>query len=601
MTSQLLPTKSSTAKSRLRRLKEEKLRRLRARAEKREGFDQAEWDRCALDVVYWVDNYCWTYDPRLETDKYRPFRLFPRQIEFLRWLENRERVQANGLVEKSRDCGASYLCCAFSLHRWVFEAGYSVGFGSRKEDLVDKAGDPDSLFEKLRIMLTRLPEWQLPVGFTETKHSAHMKLVNPASGATITGEAGENIGRGGRKSIYFTDEESFLANPEAVERSLSDTTRVRISVSTPNGPGNPFAKKRFSGRIKVFTFHWKDDPRKNHWCLVPRSWAPALNEDEQLILREEDVAERGQLPNQPAAREGCKCVFPWYEQYKLTHDEVTVAQEADIDYNASIEGICIPAKWVNASIGLLESAEFRAAYPDYRPSGGVIAGYDVAGGGKNKNVVIGRHGPRVMMPEAWGGLGPTQSAWRAARAAEAINAATMHYDVIGVGLATQDAYNMAVAEDEGKPKTQRRLQFVPNAVNVGEPPTERKWPGGKTAKQMFVNKRAEIWWTGRERFRKAFEFRTEGIQHAPEEMISLPAHPSCPDLIAELSMPLVFENETGKIQLEAKKDMAKRGVASPDHADALMLTMEPEVNWNEAAAAIIETVSEFAEMSSATW
>ncbi len=69
---------------------------------------------------------------------------------------------------------------------------------------------------------------------------------------------------------------------------------------------NPFAQKRHSGRIPVFTFHWRNDPRK----------------DEQ-----------------------------WYEKECLKIDNpVIVAQELDLNYQASVEGILIPAEWVQAAI-----------------------------------------------------------------------------------------------------------------------------------------------------------------------------------------------------------------------------------------------------------
>ena len=36
----------------------------------------------------------------------------------------------------------SYVVLGFYLHRWLFVEGFAGGVGSRKEDLVDKKGDP---------------------------------------------------------------------------------------------------------------------------------------------------------------------------------------------------------------------------------------------------------------------------------------------------------------------------------------------------------------------------------------------------------------------------------------------------------------------------
>jgi phage terminase large subunit len=40
------------------------------------------------------------------------------------------------------------------------------------------------------------------------------------------------------------------------------TSNCKIDVSTPNGPNGPFYRKRHGGKVPVFTFHWRDDPRK---------------------------------------------------------------------------------------------------------------------------------------------------------------------------------------------------------------------------------------------------------------------------------------------------------------------------------------------------
>ena len=160
---------------------------------------------------------------------------------FLEWLKERERRKENGLVEKSRDQGATYLCAVYAVHAWLFRPGSSVGFGSRKLDLVDRRGDPDCIFEKIRGVLYSLPGWMLPTGFSRTKHDNSAKLLNPATGATITGEGGDDIGRGGRKTLYFVDEAAFLEHPTSVEkqRPVGDDGRCAYRRVHAQRPGNP--------------------------------------------------------------------------------------------------------------------------------------------------------------------------------------------------------------------------------------------------------------------------------------------------------------------------------------------------------------------------
>ncbi len=468
---------------------------------------------CAGDVVHWVKHWAWTFDPR-EKVANMPFDLFPRQEEFLRWLSEREAADEDGIAEKSRDVGFSWLCCCFALHAWLFRPGCSIGFGSRKQDYVDKIGDPDSIFEKIRMLWRNLPAWMMPAGFSEGEHDNFAKLINPATASTITGEAGDNIGRGGRKSVYFVDEAAFIERADKVIAALSQTSRVKIYVSTPNGQGNPFARMRHSGKYPVFTFRWTDDPRKDE---------------------------------------------AWYRAQCEKYDPVTVAQEIDIDYTASVEGIVIPAKWVRAAVNLLESPLFREAYPDYEPGGPLVAGFDPAAEGKDKHVLIPRRGMQVFEPVAWGQMLTIESAWKARDVAEKLGVELVFYDSVGIGETVKGAWERA----EGK------LPFKTSAVNVGLPPSNLRWPSGKSSVEMFLNTRMELYWLLRVRFEKVFEFVTLGVLHPPDEMISIPPDES---LISDLSLPLSTTRETGKLQLESKADMRKRGVHSPNHADALALS-----------------------------
>jgi hypothetical protein len=413
-------------------------------------------------------------------------------------------LQADGLVEKSRDMGITWLCCAYALHGWLFRPGFAAGFGSRKLELVDRRGDLDSIFEKLRFLLDNLPAWMLPKGFDRAEHDNLARLVNPANGSTITGEGGDSIGRGGRKTVYFVDEAAHLEHPDLIERSLSQTTNVRIDVSTPNGMGNPFAVKRNAGVVPVFTFSWRDDPRKGE------DW------------------------------------YAYQKNVKYAHDPAGLAQEVDIDYTASVSGVCIPGSWVRAAVNLQLPA-----------SGPVVAGFDVGEEGDNRSVLIHRQGPVIRVPVWWGHSNTTQSAWRATEELVKAGAAEVHYDADAVGAGVKGTWDTA----EGP------LGFVTYPVHGAGATTDTVWPDGQSSKAKFLNCRAELWWKVRVRFEKAYEFREKGISHRPEDMISIPNHPQ---LIAELSLPLYSHTETGKVQVESKKKMRTRGIKSPDFADALV-------------------------------
>jgi hypothetical protein len=81
-------------------------------------------------------------------------------------------------------------------------------------------------------------------------------------------------------------------------------------------------------------------------------------------------------------------------------------------------------------------------------------------------------------------------------------------------------------------------------VNVAEVPSQE---------ERFHRLRDELWWNLRESFEK--------------RLISLPMDD---ELLGELTN-IHWREENGKIRIESKKELRKRGVASPNKADALCL------------------------------
>jgi hypothetical protein len=91
------------------------------------------------------------------------------------------------------------------------------------------------------------------------------------------------------------------------------------------------------------------------------------------------------------------------------------------------------------------------------------------------------------------------------------------------------------------------------------------WHGGAEPidKTRFANRRAEVYWTFKE------EMEAGNIDLDPED----------DELAAQLGAIKWKLNSKGKILIESKDDMAKRGVASPDRADAAVLAWAPGYRW----------------------
>ena len=462
--------------------------------------------------IDFINDWGITYDPRLDK-KLVPFKLWKKQADYIEWLESRYKNKETGIVEKSRDSGMTWLTIAWAIHKWLFVENFSAGFGSRKEMLVDRLGDSTSIFGKGRMFIDYLPEFFLPKGFDTKKHLTYLKFINPENGSTIIGEAGDNIGRGGRTSFYFVDEASFIKRAELIDASLSANTEVRIDGGTPNGTGNPFYDKVVSGKFNIFRFHWSEDPRKSK---------------------------------------------EWAEKKRREIGDVHFAKEYDIDYSNSIANLVISDSWIRSAIEL-----------DVDISGKIIAGLDVADDGMDKNCIYIRKGSRMLYLEEWNGIDTTQTTYKALEICKDFKVDEMYYDSIGVGAGVRGAIN----------SIKRDLKIKVVGINVGSSTSNKRY-NSKEAKDLFINLKAELWWNIRDKFINTHSYVSGDKKADTNNLISILDEPQ---LIRELSQPLYFFNENGKIQIEKKIDMAKRGIKSPNKADALILSYANTVKPNYAS------------------
>lgn len=453
-----------------------------------------------------------------------PFLPFPRQVEFMEWILDRWKMGEPGLSDKSRDMGLSWCTVALSIALCLFRRDLVIGFGSRKEEYVDKVGDPKSLFWKGRKFLANLPS-EFRGGFEEKQHAPHMRIWIPETDSSLTGEAGDNIGRGNRSSLYFVDEAAFLQRPQLVDAALSQTTDCRIDLSSVNGTNNPFAEKRFSWPARrIFTFHWRDDPRKD------------------------DV---------------------WYAKQCDELNALVVAQEIDLDYAASKEGVLIPSAWVQAAI----DAHIKLGFP---AEGMMRSALDVADEGVDLNAWAGRHGVVLQNLKAWSGQGSTiyQTTLKAFSLCDLHGYEVCDFDEDGLGA--------GVRGDAQEINRQRNnlVRFEPwrGSGQVIDPDKEyivsTKDRKGVKNKDFFANRKAQGWWALRDRFERTFKALELGLKYDPSELISLDRArlgTELMKLVTELSQPTFSLNGAGKVIV----DKAPEGQRSPNHADAVMIVYAP--------------------------
>lgn len=180
-----------------------------------------------------------------------------------------------------------------------------------------------------------------------------------------------------------------------------------------------------------------------------------------------------------------------------------------------------------------------------RPDVAPVWGLDVARFGSDKSALAKRYGHVITEVQAWAGLDLMQLCGRVKAEFDALlpqeRPTEILVDSIGLGAGVVDRL--------------RELGLPARGVNVAESPSL-----GAT----YSNLRAELWF----RVKAWLEQRNSRL-------------PSDEHLLAELASPRYTFTSSGKMKVEAKDEMRKRGLASPDKADAICLTFA-----GEAASAI---------------
>ena len=258
-------------------------------------------------AIFFIENFGWTFDPRPEhwinESGHLPFIMFDYQKEAVSWLVEHITKGEDGLIEKSRDMGMTWLVVWTFVWFWLYAETFNGLVGSYKEALVDNR-TKDSLFGMIDYALESLPKWMLPKGWKPKEHRHKLKLVNPENQNLITGDTmNPDFGRGSRKTVVFLDEGASWDYFKDAWESCGDVTPCRLTGSTPKGH-NQFAITKESG-IDVLTIHWSSHPLKDN---------------------------------------------DWYEAEKERRTEEEVAQELDISYQKSQEGRVYP-EWDNVEKG----------------------------------------------------------------------------------------------------------------------------------------------------------------------------------------------------------------------------------------------------------
>ena len=164
-------------------------------------------------------------------------------------------------------------------------------------------------------------------------------------------------------------------------------------------------------------------------------------------------------------------------------------------------------------------------------------GVDVARFGSDKSALAKKKGNVIVEVKKWSGLDLMQltGAIKAEYDTEEFQdrPLSIYIDSIGLGSGVVDRL--------------REMGLPAVGINVSESPA---------MKTTYVNLRAELWG----KMKNWLEQRNCTL-------------PKDDDLLAEITAPRYSFNSSGKLKIESKEEMKKRGLASPDLADACILTL----------------------------
>lgn len=235
----------------------------------------------AKSPIFWLNAFGWTFlQKSIKADGHEvKVSGSESHVPFITWKVQDDAILSlidaidNGhdaTIHKARDMGASWI--VVGVFQWYFQFRPSTTFLelSRKEVLVDRRGDMDSLFEKHRYLMKWQPEWLRPQRIVDNA----MHLENKDIGTTIEGEStNADAGQASRKTAILLDEFARVKEGEEIDLSTADTTACRIFNSTPGGPNTHFTRvyrQMVNGtrRGKIISLPWWMHPDKGRGVHV---------------------------------------------------------------------------------------------------------------------------------------------------------------------------------------------------------------------------------------------------------------------------------------------------------------------------------------------
>lgn len=318
-----------------------------------------EYIKCLRDKTrkYFIEHYLSTFnaDERKEV----PFRLFPRQIEFLHSLVE----HSNTIAIKHRQAGITTVSSA-----WI--TGQLVFASSKSPETVlcigNKLDISQQLVEKIGNFLDQVPRWMWGSDYysPDPKSEKNTKSIYKArnkqyielfNGCKVHARSsGENAARGiSAVSILIFDEAAFIQNGTTVyAQAVAATASVKdakiIMVSTPNGKDALYYKTYVNALDKrnnynAVEFKWFQDLRYNRYLKWYKHNKETGGNDEivETVIGNKGEIEYNEEKWRKLERDGWTPTSPWYVSMckSFNNDSQKIAQELNVSFLGSSDNV----------------------------------------------------------------------------------------------------------------------------------------------------------------------------------------------------------------------------------------------------------------------
>lgn len=476
-------------------------------------------DNPLLNFPFFAENFL---KIRSKSGEIKPLLLNKAQlyVHFLLEKQLQETGKVRAIVLKGRQQGMSTMIGARFAHKVITKRGMKAFILTHEQEATT------NLFEITKRYIDNLPGKLCPKPDASAANKLYFKSFD--SGYAVGTAGNKAVGRSQTIQLLHGSECAYWPHPEehakGVLQAVSRENGTEIIIeSTANGIGNYFhriwqsAIQGESEYLPIFVpWYWQDEytaPIKNKdWSdeeiKLLEAYGPDGLTEEHLAWRRLKIAEFSNDPEQGSNSFKSEFPFTWEESFRSPIDNV----------------------FINSTM-VTKARHTKVTDCD---DIALIIGVDPAIGDNDRTAIVRRKGRRVYGLDIWKNHNTMETVGRLANIIDEERPHKVYIDVIGIGAGIVD-------------RLHERGYWMVEGINVANRAAERL---------KYHNKRAELWAAAKEYI--------DG-----ELPVELPDNDM---LHGELCNVGYKSDSSGRLQIESKDDIKKRGLPSPDCADAFCLT-----------------------------